>query len=89
VIERLIQKLLRLFRKEKKQEAITEAPEFKYLGERRRTDVVTRYRVRHLSKPGSKAFRQDLSKFFEGKGKYAPWYRKQIKKKVKVEENEL
>jgi len=89
VIEKLVQKLLRFFRKEKEQEAITEAPEFKYLGERRRTEVVTRYRMRHLSKPGSKASRQDLSKFFKGKGKFAPWYRKQIKKKVKVEENEL
>jgi len=52
-------------------------------------DLFKNFFVSSGSKPGSKAFRQDLSKFFEGKGKYAPWYRKQIKKKVKVEENEL
>ena len=90
MIKELLSRILRIFRRGKKQRTVTEAPEFKYVRRPRyRTDTIIRYRVRHLPKPGSKASRQDLSKFFKGKGKYAPWYRKQIKRKVKIEEDEL
>jgi len=47
---------------------------------------IVRYKAMNLPKPGSQAARKDLSRFFKGKGKKASWYRKQIKRKVKVEE---
>jgi len=88
MIKELLSKIFRFFKKKERQKTVTET--FKPVTEasRYKKDII-RYRVRHLPKPGSKAYHKDLSKFFKGKGKYAPWYRKQIKRKVKVEEDEL
>jgi hypothetical protein len=87
MIKELLHKFLQIFRREKRRRAI-EAPEFKHIGEDRlrTTKSVIRYRASHLPKPEIKASHQDISRFFKGKSKFAPWYRRQIKRKVQPEE---
>jgi len=89
-IKEFLRKILRIF-KRKEQDTAHSYPEFKYLPHQpenltRIRRIRMRYRLRNLPKPGSQASRQDLSKFFKGKGRQAPWYRKQIKQKIKPEE---
>jgi len=87
-IKRILRKILEIFKREEKQKtsyntrlSATRVPESEIYAR-----IRMRYRLRNLPKPGSQASRQDISKFFKGKGRQAPWYRKQIKKKVSPEE---
>jgi len=80
-LKSFFRKILQIFRKEKPsyntRVSSTRVPESPY--PEPYTRIRMRYRARNLPKPGSQASHQDISRFFKGKGRQAPWYRKQIK----------